>query len=102
AMTDDELGAGATQQIVAQPQPQPRSHSPGSESHGGFVVLVEEGGSTGNSVRLDGTEGALIVGSSSVCHLRINDPLVSRRHLSFEVTSGMLRSVDLGSTNGRS
>src|SRR5262245_40892908 len=41
-----------------------------------------------------------MVGRSSLCDLPVDDPTVSRRHASVEVSSGRLRIRDLGSLNG--
>jgi len=68
---------------------------------GAFDVVVTEGPDKGARLSIDGgQEGPLLVGKSSVCQLRLNDALVSRRHVSFEAVGRGLRVVDLGSTNG--
>jgi transcriptional regulator with GAF, ATPase, and Fis domain len=42
----------------------------------------------------------LLVGKSPACALRLDDPLVSRRHVAVEIAPQSLRVTDLGSTNG--
>ncbi|HWL88778.1 MAG TPA: FHA domain-containing protein [Polyangiaceae bacterium] len=40
------------------------------------------------------------MGKSETCALRIDDPMVSRRHLSLDPNGTRLRITDLGSANG--
>jgi DNA-binding NtrC family response regulator len=56
--------------------------------------------SSGESVSLAGVGPRVLVGTSEVCALRLEDKLVSRRHLALEVTPDGLRVTDLQSTNG--
>ena len=49
---------------------------------------------------LAGVGPRVLVGTSEVCELRLDDKLVSRRHLALEVTADGLRVTDLQSTNG--
>ena len=50
---------------------------------------------------IDGTRPSRAhVGKSPLAPLRLSDPRVSRAHASFDVVSGRLRIVDMGSTNG--
>jgi DNA-binding NtrC family response regulator len=42
----------------------------------------------------------LLLGKSPACELRLDDPLVSRRHAAVEIGPQSLRVTDLGSTNG--
>ena len=44
--------------------------------------------------------GPLLVGTSVICHVRLHDRSVSRRHAALELTEAGLRFTDLGSTNG--
>src|SRR5688572_3972876 len=90
-MENDEPSVSDTQQVTIDGD---------SAGHSAFVVIVERGPAQGATLRLDGTEGAILVGKSPVCTLRVDDPRVSRRHLSLEVAGGALRLIDLGSTNG--
>jgi two-component system, NtrC family, response regulator HydG len=90
-MENDEPSVSDTQQVTIDAD---------SAAHSAFVVIVEQGPSPGATLRLDGNEGAILVGQSPVCTLRLDDVRVSRRHLSLEVTGGALRLIDLGSTNG--
>ncbi|HEX8791432.1 MAG TPA: sigma 54-interacting transcriptional regulator [Polyangiaceae bacterium] len=56
---------------------------------------------TGPELRLDETQPpTVLVGKSPACELRLDDPLVSRRHASIEIGPQSLRIRDLGSTNG--
>jgi transcriptional regulator with PAS, ATPase and Fis domain len=55
----------------------------------------------GGALRLDETRPpTVLVGKSPACELRLDDPLVSRRHASIEIGPQSLRIHDLGSTNG--
>jgi two-component system response regulator HydG len=66
-----------------------------------FSVVVVDGPDRGLTVKLDGeTSSRAYVGKSLVCQIRLNDPKVSRRHATFDVSGNALRLVDLGSTNG--
>jgi DNA-binding NtrC family response regulator len=66
-----------------------------------FRIQVTDGPDAGAEVIVDGElPSPLIVGSGPASGLRLTDRLVSRRHLSLEVSSGELRLVDLGSLNG--
>src|SRR5580700_9752073 len=66
-----------------------------------YRALVVEGPDQGKSVQV-GAEGPgrVLVGTSSACELVLTDALVSRRHLALEAQEGLLRVIDLGSTNG--
>jgi DNA-binding NtrC family response regulator len=66
-----------------------------------FVLVVEAGPDQGKSVRVDGSAASdVILGQSPVCHLRLTDAAVSRRHVAFDVVVDGLRVRDLGSKNG--
>ena len=86
-----------------------REHSVATRLHralgdlpeGTFVLRVVSGASIGASLELDGSDASrVLVGTSSVCALRLTDPGVSRRHLALELRGARLRMIDLGSTNG--
>ena len=58
-------------------------------------------GGAGIRMRLDESlPPRLLVGKSPACELRLEDPLVSRRHAALEIGPQSLRVTDLGSTNG--
>src|ERR1700689_1567999 len=66
-----------------------------------YVVTVVQGVDAGQRITLDAASAArALAGKGPACELRLTDPLVSRRHLSLEVTSRGVRITDLGSTNG--
>ncbi len=90
-MDSQDHGAGDTQQVTIDPD---------ATGHAAFVILVEQGPSRGASLRLGANDGAVLVGTSPICVLRVEDRHVSRRHLSLEVMRSALRLIDLGSTNG--
>ncbi len=66
-----------------------------------FRVEVIEGQSvgTGYEIRPNDPQRVLF-GKSPACQIRLDDPLVSRRHAALDVTGAGLRLVDLDSTNG--
>jgi two-component system response regulator HydG len=65
-----------------------------------FVLTVIEGPDKGKTFTLDGSQPSrILVGQSPACEIRVTDPLVSRRHASFDVTEHELHLTDLGSTN---
>jgi DNA-binding NtrC family response regulator len=66
----------------------------------GFDVVVIRGASAGLLFHIDGASGAIFLGTSPLCPVRISDPTVSRRHASLEATADGLVVTDLGSTNG--
>jgi transcriptional regulator with GAF, ATPase, and Fis domain len=66
-----------------------------------FSVTVVEGSAEGARITVDPSQPSrLLVGSSEACALRIQDPLVSRRHLALDLGEDGLRITDLESTNG--
>ncbi|MDB5216211.1 MAG: Response regulator of zinc sigma-54-dependent two-component system [Myxococcaceae bacterium] len=65
-----------------------------------FSLLVKEGLNAGMTLAVDEGSCDVFVGTSPVCALKLADPLVSRRHVGFEVRGGQLRLRDAGSTNG--
>ncbi|WP_438010412.1 sigma 54-interacting transcriptional regulator [Sorangium sp. So ce321] len=68
---------------------------------GTFAITVADGPGAGQRLELDGSSPSrLLVGKSSTCDLRLDDPEVSRRHCALEITGARLRVTDLGSTNG--
>jgi two-component system response regulator HydG len=70
-------------------------------SEGAFRLLVSEGPDAGRTFDLDGSHPSrLLVGQSSACEVRLEDPQVSRRHAALDVVGARLRITDLGSTNG--
>ncbi|HZO12655.1 MAG TPA: sigma 54-interacting transcriptional regulator [Polyangiaceae bacterium] len=77
--------------------PRPRAQLPVAYP---FVITVVDGIDAGNRCVVDADAPPLFVGKSEVCQLRLRDPMVSRRHASFEVVDDRLRLRDLASTNG--
>jgi transcriptional regulator with GAF, ATPase, and Fis domain len=66
-----------------------------------FVLEVIEGADRGASVKVDPSKPSrVLIGSSPVCDLKLSDGRVSRRHAALELSAGLLRLTDLGSTNG--
>jgi DNA-binding NtrC family response regulator len=66
-----------------------------------FSITVVSGADRGQLLELDGTHASRsLVGVSPACQLRLTDPLVSRRHVAFEIEVDGLRVQDLGSKNG--
>ncbi|HEY3816807.1 MAG TPA: sigma 54-interacting transcriptional regulator [Polyangiaceae bacterium] len=66
-----------------------------------YRVAVVDGPDAGKSLEVGAeTPGRVLVGTSAVCGLVLTDGLVSRRHLALEAQEGILRAIDLGSTNG--
>ena len=66
-----------------------------------FVVSVVSGPSAGLVVTLDeSSPPSVLIGQSPACAIRLEDPLVSRRHASLEWDGPRLRLRDVGSTNG--
>src|SRR5262245_17387536 len=66
-----------------------------------FDIIVESGPDAGKYVTVNASSPSrLLVGQGPACDLRLQDVHVSRRHAAFELESGRLRIVDLGSKNG--
>jgi transcriptional regulator with GAF, ATPase, and Fis domain len=66
-----------------------------------YELEVIEGVDVGSRASVDGdTPSPLLVGTSQTCSLRLEDRLVSRRHLRLGLEGRRLRVSDLGSTNG--
>ncbi len=65
-----------------------------------FMLIVKEGSSAGRTLTVDEGSCDVFVGTSPACALRLPDPLVSRRHVRFEVSGDQLRMRDASSTNG--
>jgi DNA-binding NtrC family response regulator len=66
-----------------------------------FEIVVERGVDAGRRVTVDPSSPTrLLVGQGPACGFRLQDVHVSRRHAAFEIESGRLRIVDLGSKNG--
>ena len=68
-----------------------------------FAVTVTESptGAVGARAVVDASQPSrMLVGSSEACALRLDDPLVSRRHLALDLDEAGLRITDLESTNG--
>lgn len=64
-------------------------------------LAVTRGPDAGKVFVLDGTEAPrVLLGTSPACELALTDRQVSRRHLSLELSGGVLRIRDLDSTNG--
>ncbi len=64
-------------------------------------VVVIEGPDAGKEFTLEpDSPSRTLLGTSEVCDLRLADPMVSRRHASFEPAGLRYRLTDLGSTNG--
>ncbi len=65
-----------------------------------YRLTVIDGPDRGVTYDLDGTNaGPTLVGQSEVCHLRLSDRQVSRRHMALDLADRSLRVTDLGSTN---
>ena len=65
-----------------------------------FSLVVKEGADAGAVLAVDEGSCDVFIGTSPASALRLADPLVSRRHVGFEVSGGHLRLRDQGSTNG--
>lgn len=66
-----------------------------------YALLVTAGRDQGKRFFFDESlPSRVLAGKSPVCHFRLDDPEVSRRHAAFEIADDGLRIVDLGSTNG--
>ncbi len=64
-------------------------------------VTIIEGPDEGAVFKLDPqAPSRLLLGTSSVCELRLTDPAVSRRHAALEPAGNRYRLTDLESTNG--
>jgi transcriptional regulator with GAF, ATPase, and Fis domain len=90
---DDELFADST--TIAQPQAiYARLNYP-------FVLTIAEGLDRGAALTVDASHPTrILVGKSTTCQMRLQDPSVSRRHVAIEVVAQRLRVTDLASTNG--
>ena len=66
----------------------------------GVSLTVRVAGGPGELVVDDAQPHRLFVGRSPASDLLLSDPLVSRRHLAFEIIGGVVRVSDLDSTNG--
>ena len=66
------------------------------------VTIVESAsGQVGQRFVVDASQPSrALVGSSEACALRLDDPLVSRRHFALDLDEDGLRITDLDSTNG--
>jgi len=80
----------STQSVVSDGRPKLRSRK--------IRVEVVAGPDAGQVVELPGPEAR--VGSGKDSHLVLNDPTVSRHHLSLRVEEGGIRVLDAGSRNG--
>ncbi len=66
-----------------------------------FALRVTEGPDTGSRFEVEAAHPSpILVGKSETCDIRLNDPSVSRRHLSLQVVDARLNIRDLDSTNG--
>lgn len=108
-------GRAASRGTVAsdseKPNTQPSDSSKEAGGHGsGFIPASQ---SIGSLVPLDGSgpialpmhllrssEGVVIGRATELCHVSIEDPTVSRRHLRCRIEDGRIRIEDLNSTKG--
>jgi transcriptional regulator with GAF, ATPase, and Fis domain len=66
-----------------------------------FVLDIVEGRDAGTRHSIATTHPTrMLIGKSSACEVRLQDPSVSRRHVALEVVAQRLRITDLDSTNG--
>ncbi|WP_394824715.1 sigma 54-interacting transcriptional regulator [Pendulispora albinea] len=66
-----------------------------------YALVVLDGAQAGLRCVFNGTVGSrLLVGKGPACDLRLEDPMVSRRHAVFEIGPKGVRLTDLESTNG--
>ncbi len=78
-----------------------RAHRDPDAPRPAFLITVVSGQDRGLTFELDGAQATrTLVGVSPACQLRLTDPLVSRRHVAFELETDGLRVQDLGSKNG--
>ncbi len=67
----------------------------------GFVVTIADGPGAGRSIAIDANAPRrVLVGTGPACDLRLQDPMVSRRHAALEFDALRLAITDLQSTNG--
>jgi len=75
--------------------------APSSMRQGVYVLVAVDGPNRGQTFVLDGNAPSrVLVGQSPVCTVRLDDRLVSRRHVAIELTEQGPRVCDLDSTNG--
>jgi len=78
-----------------------RSVLPSHDPVVGYRIREKCGDGRGRLLTISSAEPtSVLIGSSPACALRLEDPHVSRRHVSLEVVGTRLRIQDLGSTNG--
>ena len=66
-----------------------------------YALVVLDGPQVGLRFVFNGTPGTrLLVGKGPACDLRLEGPMVSRRHAAFEMDGKGVRVTDLDSTNG--
>lgn len=75
-------------------------HRPSSRDDVAYRVHVVAGPDRGVELLMDSAGGPALLGTSSICALRLSDPAVSRRHLELTVVHGLLEVRDLASRNG--
>ncbi len=99
---DDGEDQGAVEQTGVRHRREPNSRSGmvPKVTTAAFCLVVKEGPNTGAMLAVDEGSCDVFIGTSPACALKLADPLVSRRHVGFEVSGGQLRLRDAGSTNG--
>ncbi|HWL84174.1 MAG TPA: sigma-54-dependent Fis family transcriptional regulator, partial [Polyangiaceae bacterium] len=79
----------------------PAPGTPAGEMEETYALIVRDGPQSGLRFAFNGTRGMrVLVGKGPACELRLEDPMISRRHAAFEIGAKGLRVTDLDSTNG--
>jgi two-component system response regulator HydG len=87
-----------TSTVIAAPV---RAVAPRAAKYRVTVAEAADPADRDKSLEIDGAEPQrVLIGQGPACALRLNDPMVSRRHAALEAAASGLRVSDLQSTNG--
>ncbi len=94
----DAVSIGGVELLIVEPQAAGEKKEPAAaKPRSDWSIMALSGPLKGKSIPI---HGSMVFGRSSSCDIQINDAHMSRRHAEINLKGGVLRLVDLQSSNG--
>lgn len=93
----DAIKVASVELMIVDPQPGAEKKEKAAAPRSDWSIMALSGPLKGKSIPI---HGSMVFGRSNTCDIQINDAHMSRRHAEINLKGGVLRLVDLQSSNG--
>lgn len=93
----DAIKVASVELMIVDPQPGAEKKGQAAAPRSDWSIMALSGPLKGKSIPI---HGSMVFGRSNTCDIQINDAHMSRRHAEINLKGGVLRLVDLQSSNG--